>query len=422
MPLGVRDLELYKAKWIIPVDAPPIESGAILVDAGRLVAVGEQRAVSSAAPSGTAQHDLGEAMIVPGLVNAHAHLDLTCYRGMLPAGPLFPWLDALIALRRRPGSFQAEQRSVLQGAAESLALGVTLIGDISRSPSTASALANSPIRKVCFLELISGAGQRPFDVPTLIEGLDSIQTGAIPGCLMPGVSPHSPYTVTADDLVSTLRLARERAIPSTIHYLETVDEIEWLAGRDGAIGQFLLRVNSPNADAGPSIAAAIASPEFEVARPLLAHVNYPSDEEITRISRSGASVVWCPRAHAYYGHREHRWRDMLAAGINVCIGTDSAACVPSMSILDELREIRRSAPEIDIGELLRIGTLGGAAALGMAEETGSLAVGKRADFVVFESHGNTAADSLVAMTDGAESLRAVYLDGRSVSGPAPLCE
>ncbi len=412
----------YRARWIAPVDKPPIEDGCLLCDGRFIRAVGRAADIVPQLPAGAAIHDFGDALILPGFVNAHAHLELTCYRGLFPPMPLWNWLEQLLPKRFEPGAVERERAAIEPAAAESLAAGVTCIADISRTGLSADALADSPIRCVCFLELISGARQPPSDAATLEASFMQHRSRTAPAsarcppqCMI-GISPHAPYTVSPDDYAAVVDLARREQVPLTMHYLETSEEVDWLNGRPGVIADFLARnrATSNNQPNGPRMADLLASPRALGANMLLAHVNYADDDAIERIATAGASVVWCPRAHAYYGHAAHRWRDMLARGINVCLGTDSAACVPTLSILDELREVRRHSPDAPATALLKTATLNGATALGLGEHLGSLTPGKRADWLLARSSDARNTVTIEVLFEDSMAIEAVFVDGTRV--------
>lgn len=364
-----------RARWVIPIDRPAIAGGYVLVRDGNIAAVSDQR------QGGAKLIDMGDIALLPGFVNAHTHLELTCYRGRLAAAPLWDWFVELLKLRRLPGAAEAERAAVRQGAAESVAAGVTCIGDISRTAHHAQALANCAIRAVCFCELISGAAQPPMSaaqVGELVERLSGLETDN----LRLGYSPHAPYTVTPEDMAECGALANQsRAL--TIHVLETPEERDWMLGKPSSIQDLLEMHNLPARHTNWNRGVLAFLQASGILRPgtLLAHANYVDDDDLDVLAQSGASVVWCPRAHAYYGHQNHRWRDMLAAGIPVCIGTDSAAASGTLSILDELRYLHAAHPDFSPERLLRMGTLSGAEALGWSGRIGSIAPGKSADLV-----------------------------------------
>jgi cytosine/adenosine deaminase-related metal-dependent hydrolase len=389
------------------------------------------------------------------LVNAHAHLELTCYRGQLSPQPLWDWFFRLLAMRFAPGGAEREQAAVAAGAAESLAAGVTCVGDISRTGVHVAALRGSPIRKVCFLELISGAFAPPNDVPSLEAALrQAVEASHQPSAVPPaaaqssragthpssfvlhpsslpanrsslitshssllGLSPHALYTVTWDDLVGTAALARRHDLPVTIHVLETVEEAEWLARGGGYLEDFLQRCKLPTTGMHPTGGAIerLARAGLMDCRPLLAHVNYIDDAELSRLAATKASVAWCPRSHRFFGHAPHRWREMLAAGVNVCLGTDSLASNESLSILDELRYVRALVPDFPSDELLTMATIRGAIGLRLDGEIGSLERGKLADFIAIPWDARGPAAPAANLLDGAQRITGVWINGAALS-------
>lgn len=402
-------MDVFRAKWVLPVATPPIENGAIAVQGGRIAAIGRTGDVS-----GDIVHDLGDVVLLPGLVNAHTHLELTGYRGRLSPGPLWEWFDHLIRLRWAPGANQAEQAAVSEGARQSLAAGVTCVGDISRTGGHVRELQSSPIRKVCFLELISGALAPPNDAATLARALKEAAKTADARTVV-GISPHAPYTVTGPDLKACASLAAEHDTPVTMHLLETREEADWLAGRGTFLRDFLVKCKLPTATedaAAGSTVERLSNSGLIGLRPLLAHVNYLDDAGLAALARSGASVAYCPRSHRFFGHAPHRWREMLAAGINVCLGTDSLASNDSLSILDELRCLRGLAPNFSPDELLEMGTIRGAIGLRLEQEIGSLEHGKLADFIAIPWKADGPSKPATNVLDGMQGASEVWIEGR----------
>lgn len=378
------------------MDRPAIAGGHVLVRDGNIAAVGSDR------HGGGPLTDLGDAALMPGFVNAHTHLELTGYRGRLAAAPLWSWFVELLKLRREPGAVETERAAVRQGAEESLAAGVTCIGDISRTAHHAQTLASCDIRAVCFCELISGAMLPPATAAQLGELIDRLSTFESESLRL-GFSPHAPYTVTAEDLAACHRMGLSQSRATTIHVLETPEERDWMLGRPSSIQDLLDLHNLPSRHTNwrTGVLSFLKASGMLCRGTLLAHVNYADDDDLAMIAESGAGVVYCPRAHAYYGHAHHRWRDMTAAGIPVCIGTDSAAASGTLSILDELRYLHRSHDDFSPERLLRMGTLSGAIALGWADRIGSITPGKSADLVSvpLDSHADSNPNRRVLESD-----------------------
>ncbi len=377
---------LLRAKYVLPVESPPIEDGFVEVVDGRIAAVGRWNSLSPRNAT-----DLGEAALLPGFVNAHTHLELTAYAGQIPPCRLWDWLLHLIRLRKEPGLFAREQAGVRVGAKLSLEAGVTTVGDISRLHLAWPVLKDSPLRKVCFAELLCFAEDPP---RTLEELADAVRTTRTDDRLFAGISPHAPYSVTGEQLRGCVEMARRNRLPLTIHVAETREERRYIESGDGflydlmATAGFVAHCPPPRR---PLFDHLGSSGLFGVPA-LLAHVNYVSDREMDCLAGSPCSVAYCPRAHRFYGHEPHRYREMLARGINVCVGTDSLAANESLSVLDELRFLRREHTDLDPALLLEMGTIRGARALRLDSQVGSIATGKRADLVAVALAADGSAD------------------------------
>lgn len=380
---------IFKARYVVPVDGPVIENGAVVVDDGRIMAVGPARGFSHSPVT-----DYGDAVICPGFVNAHTHLELSLLAGRIPPGPDFiDWLRRLVAASgAQAASRDTVQEAVQAGVAQSLRCGVTTLGDVTRTPQwTREVLAGatsqcSPwVRGVSFGEVIAIGNRRHLLDERLEAAASPVPSARQPDCVRVGISPHAPYTVEPDAMRACARRARADRIPLCIHLAETADEELFTRSCAGPFVDYLrgLRVWDDHVTAagcGP-VELALRTGLLEK-RTIIAHANYVTDQDIAQIARSGASIAYCPRTHQAFEHPPHRFREMLAAGINVCIGTDSLASSPTLSILDELRFLRREHPDLTGQQIISMGTIRGARALGFEDVAGSLAPGKSADLVV----------------------------------------
>lgn len=374
------------ARWIFPVSGPPVADGVVTIAGDRIVSV---------EPNGgrAADMDLGEVAVLPGLVNAHTHLDLSGLRGQfLPSGEFTAWLRQVIAHRRGTTPEQIEA-AVRAGLAESLRHGTTLLGDISaQGLSGWPVLRKAPLRSVVFYELI-GLRQDRADV-ALEAAQDWLGKFTVPAdpaqrvCL-PGLSPHAPYSVRNKLFDQAALLARRMSYPMAVHLAESRDELELLKHRRGPFVEFLKELQVWDTEG-------VATSPDEVIRlcgesipTLFIHCNYLPVESVIP---PNASIVYCPRTHAAFGHSPHPFRDFQARGVRVALGTDSLASNPDLSILAEMRYVHRHYPDVPGEILLRMGTLSGAEALGWADETGSLEAGKSADLAVVPLTQGTGTD------------------------------
>lgn len=410
---------ILRAAWVAPVAAPLISDGFVEIDEGRIAAVGHWAERPRGAADAT---DLGEALLTPGLVNCHTHLELTCYAGKLRPAPLCDWISGLIELRRAPGQVERETQAVRDGARLSLRAGVTCVGDISRRNLTWRALRDVPIRRVCFVELLTLADDPPRDPDELGAALADVNEGELTTA---GVAPHAPYSVPQEQIAAAVALAGRRGRPWTMHLAETREEVRFLKGERGALPAFLESLTARRGVAAPRCGPIELLRRVAGAGPrgLLAHLNYLSDDDVAAFAASGHCAVYCPRAHAFFGHATHPFAKLRAAGATVAIGTDSLASNASLSLLEELRFVRqRGAPPdvalscsalLDAAALLRSVTLDAARGLGLETRIGSLEPGKAADLAAFPVP-RAARDPVAEVIDAAPPAAHVWVAGREV--------
>ncbi len=395
------------ARWLFPVDAPPLARGTLTIDGERIVAV-------EAHGSRTADVDLGDAAVLPGLVNAHTHLDLGGLRGLAPPSPDFTaWLRAVIAHRRglTPGDME---RAVRAGLAESVAHGTTLLGDISGMGLSWPVLTESPIRAVVFHEFLGLTRARAGQALAAAE--DWLRTHPATATCRPGLSPHAPYSAHALLFRGCAELARAAGVPLATHLAEARAELELLSERRGPFVPFLKELGVWDEDGLVADAAEVVRLCSGAPHLLLVHGNYLAPEAVP----AGATVVYCPRTHAAFGHAPHPLPDLLARGVRMALGTDSLASNPDLDLLAEVRFLHDRHPEISGAALLRMATLAGAEALGWQDEAGSLAPGKSADLLVVPLTAGEGPEPYTSVLGSSVPVRAVLCRGRWVHGqPSP---
>jgi cytosine/adenosine deaminase-related metal-dependent hydrolase len=377
------------AAWIAPINGPVIRDGSVVFSNGNIAAIGPTAALGDQIADSRAV-DLGNSVILPGLVNAHTHLELsTIQRGARPAR-FVDWIIELMGKPVPPGGIEA-------GIAQCLRFGVTAVGDITTNPAvTRPLLIDSPLSGVSYGEVRAMAQRRGLLEPRIQQSLNHLKSqisnanAARPHAVRAGISPHAPYSIESTGIARCLQAAREYQLPLTMHLAETPDEVTFLADHSGPFRELWNLLNAwddqvPTFVGGPiRFASALGLLDYPA---LLAHVNYCDDDELTMLAQGHASVVYCPRTHAYFGHPPHRWRDMLAAGINVAVGTDSCASSPDLNLVDDLRLLHEIAPEVDPTVLWEMASTRAASAIQCAG-IGSLAIGNAADVVVFPVTGD----------------------------------
>jgi cytosine/adenosine deaminase-related metal-dependent hydrolase len=353
------------ARYVFPVDGPPLPGGIVAIASDKIAAVEPHGARA-------ADMDLGNMAVLPGLVNAHTHLDLSGARGLIP--PTDPehftdWLRGVIAYRRGRSNDDV-QRDIRDGLAECLRSGTTLIGDITAGGASWDAIAAATVRAVVFHEVI---GLDQDGVARWHQASAWARSRGEPDC-RPGYSPHAPYSVNAFILMRSVECGR----PVTIHMAESPGEAELLDHRRGPFVQFLRDVGAWEGGLAKSMSWVLEWTSRKQIPILYAHCNYLSPDTPLRRNQS---VIYCPRTHAAFGQPPHPFRDFLRRGVRVALGTDSLASNPDLDLLAEVRFVHQRYPDVPGDTLLRMGTLAGAEALGWADETGSLTAGKSADLV-----------------------------------------
>ncbi|MFQ6112124.1 MAG: amidohydrolase family protein, partial [Nitrospinota bacterium] len=333
---------IYRAAFILPGAEDPIRDGALRVSGGRVEEVAPVASLSAHHPQEEVV-DLGQAVIMPGLVNAHCHLGLTELR---PAARDFiPWLEEVVQELR---TWQRErfERSVGAGLALSLASGTTSLGDISSRCSSAGALRGAGLRGVAFREVLGLAPER--EEEALASVMAEMEGGRQPGPrLRLGISPHAPFSTSGELYRRSLALALRFSLPLATHVAESEEEVELLTRGKGPLVELLRRLGSPvECFNAPGLRPLEWLKELGLLQypSLLVHANYLSVGELGLIANSPASICFCPRSHAFFGRKGHPWQELLAAGVNLCLGTDSLASNGGLGILDELRFLREEAP------------------------------------------------------------------------------
>jgi aminodeoxyfutalosine deaminase len=380
------------ARWIFPVDQPPIERGVVEIVDGLIADVGRLHGQPDA---GTL--DLGNVAIIPGLVNAHAHLEFSSLDSPIePALPFTDWIGRLLAHRReRPESIREYIRRGTREAAEN---GSCLVGDIVTGDWTPDCLPNDGPVVSAFRELI---GMLPDQVAPQLElakqHIANCRTAnrAGQGGLLPALSPHAPYSVSPELFHRLVELARAENVPLCIHLAETLAELELLESGTGEFFEMLTRFDLWRTGTIPTHGRPMdyLKPLAALPNALIAHGNYLADDEIDFLAaHPNVATVFCPRTHAFFSHRNHPWKRLLDAGASVCIGTDGRSSNPDYALWSELQCLARQSDSARAPQILEAGTRQGATALGQENEAGTITVGKRADLTVISLDGAEATD------------------------------
>jgi cytosine/adenosine deaminase-related metal-dependent hydrolase len=377
---------LLTAEWVAPISTAIIRGGGIVHAGGRIVAVGFAGELARRFPHAM-REDAGPVTLLPGLVNSHTHLELSdCACGPPPPGGFAAWLGGMLS-RTRLSQEEMDhkvRRAIPLGVEQSVRFGVTTVGDISRQVHvTRPLLRDTPLRVVSYGEIQAMAQHRTLLGERLQLAVDPMQET---DRLRIGLTPHAPYSVEPQGYMRCLELARLHKLPLATHLAETPFEEPFLRDHSGPLrtevwDKWLTWDDDVPTFAGGPIRFARSLGLLDYPT-LLAHVNYIDDDELALLARGRASVVYCPRTHAFFNHPPHRWREMLAAGINVALGTDSCASAPDLNVLDDLRLVHRLAPDVRPAALWELVTTRAAKAIAQ-DHVGHLSAGAAADIIAF---------------------------------------
>jgi cytosine/adenosine deaminase-related metal-dependent hydrolase len=419
-------LHLFSARYLLPVGCPLIEEGSLLVENGLICAVGPRRELAAAHP-GAAAIDFGEAVILPPLTNAHTHLELTDFPvwaqedgvSRAPAG-FVDWILRLVNVRKTIAP-ERLRTSLAAGLRASLAGGVGAVGDILTTLTAAAAYPASPLRGRVFCEVL---GREVDQVTSRLEEIKALTASPCAAGMSWGISPHAPYTLNNATAEKIGEFAVQNNLPIAMHLAETKEEVAFLETTQGPIANRLYAVvNWPLTAAPYGRQRPVAWADRHACLPqgsLVVHGVHVNESEISTLAIQDCSVALCPRSNSVFGSARAPLAGYRAAGVNLALGTDSMASVPSLSIWDEMAFARHwYAGVLSPAEWLEIATLGGARALGLEHAIGSLTPRKEASFqVVGVPSGATTAGLEEALCEQGQDamVHEVYLSGRPVLG------
>jgi aminodeoxyfutalosine deaminase len=397
------------------MSSAPIRHGAVRIEGSGIIAVGPASELT--AQPGEPVTDLGASTLLPGLINAHCHLDFTRFKGALsPKQGFTEWIKTINALRR---SFTT--RDYIESIAEGFDLlaegGTTTVANIEAFPELLPHLPIPPLRTWWFLELID-VRSRINEGETLLGALSFFEQHPewLGGF---GLSPHAPYTASVD-LYRLARLCGEKyGMLCTTHIAESLEEHEMFSHANGPLYDFLSSLGRDNSDCGQGSALSHLV-EHGVIGPncIIAHLNYLQDYDYEMVASSGASVVHCPKCHTYFGHAPFPMKMLRSFGVNVCLGTDSLASNNTLDMRSEMREAQ-ALHGLGDRDVLEMVLLNGARALGQVGKLGQLSPGATADLVAFPHADGNVVDPYQRVVQSREAHNLLLVNGREVvSTPA----
>ena len=421
-------MQILTGKYLLPITSEPIDNGAVAIESNLISAVGTYREMAERFPEAGVEN-FGDAAILPGLVNCHSHLEITAMRGALDdvENDFTAWLIKLNGIRESM-SDDAIEAAAYFGALEGVQAGVTCFGDIGRLGHIGlSALKRAGLRGIVFQETEFSPENRTADEDfnKLIEKFEILRSEAT-DLVRVGLSPHAPYTVSSRLFEMIAQFSIIERSPITIHAAESLDEHKLLTDGTGMFTgvyeKYGVEWNSPHC----------TSIEYLnrlgvlAARPLLAHCVTVSPSDLEIISDTGSKIAHCPKSNAKFGHGAAPFESMLDRGVTVGLGSDSVASNNVCDLFEESRFaalVARNRSEssrfISAREVLRAVTLGGATALGMDSQIGSLESGKQADIVVVSLKHNAQkpvndVHTALVFSSNARDVTATYVAGKRI--------
>jgi cytosine/adenosine deaminase-related metal-dependent hydrolase len=396
---------ILRVRAVVTMDGPPIDNGAIAVSGHRVADVGSFDEIK-AHHSGEIV-DLGERALLPGLINAHCHLDYTCLRGRIPPPKSFTdWIRAINAERAKL-SEEDYLESIRAGFAEAKRFGTTSIANLTGLPQLVSRI-EPPIRTWWFAELI--------DVrqPERAKEIVDLAAGALKAAEHWGLAPHALYTASADLFGHCEQIARRENILMTTHLAESREEMAMFRDASGPLYEFLNDIGRDMTDCNgntpiESFFGRGGSPNrsepdwrsraIEVNRPyLLVHVNELAGRDFDLLTQvvGKYSIVHCPRSHEYFGHSPFQFERLRDLGFNICLGTDSLASNDVLSLFPEMRQFQTNFPTVSPEEILQMVTVNSARALRQENELGRIGRGSQADFIAVPFSGGDVFEEIAA--------------------------
>ncbi|MDO8589140.1 MAG: amidohydrolase [Armatimonadota bacterium] len=398
---------IYRAKHVLPITSGPINDGEVLIRGDRIEAVGV--GLSRSHPEEPV-HDLGDAILMPGLVNSHAHLDYTMLRGAIDDLPLFPWVRRLTEYARAMTAEDYRWSSLL-GAAECIQAGITTVADATPSGASLDALLESGLRGIVYQEVFGHGGDDPSPAIDALKSRLDLLVPRANGRVRVGISPHTVYTASAELLTAVRSVARQAAMPVCIHVAESTSEYEFCVRGTGEIAEFYEALGEEWPCPGVSPVQYLYDLGVLGETTLAAHCVHVGEDDIRILAVTRTGVAHCPRSNAKIGVGIAPVADMLKVGVRLGLGTDSAVSNNSLDICGEMRSaallqrisganhgwtqmdtdsgfqlsaLSSQLSPVGAEAIVEAATIGGARALGMESSIGSLEPGKKADLAAID--------------------------------------
>lgn len=376
-------LMIIRARFIVTMDGPSIEDGGIVVENGRILDVGPLAEVKRRNAGEIT--NLGDYVLLPGLINAHCHLDYTCLRGRIqPVQASFTdWILSINAAKAElsAGDYIA---SIDAGFSEAKRFGTVALANLTAFPELIPQV-RPLVRTTWFAELIDV--RRPGEAGDLVDrAVDLLRPAEAAG-----LSPHAPFTASKELYRRCASVAPAHGMRLTTHLAESREEMSMFRDGAGTLYDFLQGIGRDMGDCGHQTPLAHFLSWIGPAQPwLIAHLNELSEEDFLLLAKTRPrfDLVHCPRSHQYFGHTDFPYAKLRALGFNISLGTDSLASNGDLSLFAEMRLFQKAFPEVAPEEILSMVTRNPAVALGKADLLGRLARNHLSDMIALPFSGS----------------------------------
>jgi cytosine/adenosine deaminase-related metal-dependent hydrolase len=406
------------ASWIVTgkPDQAPIKDGALVLDGERIVAVSEAASLRARFPELTFVHE--RAVLLPGLINAHTHLELSALRGHTRSGAGFgPWVRGMIA-KRRELSPEANIEAIDEAVSELLRAGTAAVGEVTNSLASVEALGAAPLLGVVFHEIF-GMRRETAEVMQKLAREQRAALAKLPDNLAYVPAPHTLFTLHPDKVREIVAEARSTGQRTSLHLSEHPAERAFLRDGTGPFAEFLAEIKADPADWSPP---ALAPVDYAQALGVLApdvlavHLTATSKEELAKVAASGAPVVLCPRSNLFIELKLPPLYDMLEVGIRPALGTDSLASNTTLDVLAEASALRDRFAQVSPRECIAMATWYGALALGLSQRVGALAEGLSPGVLAFDLDQDVADPAAYVLRSPPRPRRVLARPARPSSG------
>jgi cytosine/adenosine deaminase-related metal-dependent hydrolase len=398
-------MTVFTARWVLPIIGPPIEDGAVAVAEGRIRDVGRRCDLVERQEGQVV--DVGEAVILPGFVNAHTHLEWSHVRGKIGAKACFSdWLRAIILQRYRPYRQKTRRRAIETAIEEIVASGTIAIGEVTNNGVAVPAIIERGLLGVIFVEILTFGDDT---VAEVVEKGERLMKGfPETSDVVYALTPHAPYTVPR----SLFRIFANRTGPLSVHLAESFEEVEFLTTGSGPF-EILVGPVWEKGWYPPGMTPVRYLDHLGLLRPgtIIVHAVWVDDHDIFLLRERQVSVCLCPRSNLRTGVGPPPVEKFVKAGVQVALGTDSLASNTDLDLRNEMVVISQIVPALPLSVILRMATLGGARALGLDHRIGSLERGKEARLIAVRAEKGAILEPETFIISSPEDQTVIHLTG-----------